>query len=214
MHRMLLREYFGGLKFNSDKDLPLQETVSEMPQEGAPFTVIGIIQRADKKNQNGRIYPYSVLKKECDRYMDLISQKTSFGELDHADDQVIALKNSSHIIEDLWWDGPEKKEVWGKIRLLNTPAGQIAKGIVMDGIPLGISSRAVGSIERNNSLDADVVQDDLQIIGWDIVGTPSTHAAFLRPQGEKKPHIAVAESKIITTRDKIKETLKELLKKQ
>ncbi len=215
MHRMILKEYFGGFRFDKQ---PLNELKIEGgPSSGnEPFTVVGIIQRADQKNQNGRIYPYEILKKECDRYMDLIKQKNSFGELDHTDEQIVSLKNSSHIIEDLWWDGPDKKEVWGKIKLLNTPSGEIAKSIVSDGIPLGISSRAIGSVSRDDRQDADIVQDDLMLMCWDLVGSPSTHSAFLRMQENTKSSskVSVVENKVISGEDRIKETLRELLKKK
>lgn len=173
-----------------------------------PITVVGVIQRADAKNQNGRVYPYSILKKEVDRYLnEVVKPGHAMGQLDHIDSPVIELDKVSHLIEDVWWDGPDSKDLYGKIRLLNTPKGQIAQQIVREGIPLGISSRAIGSISKNESQSADVVGEDLQLICWDLVGTPSTHQAYLRLHENFDP------SKVMPQPIRIKNVLKELLKK-
>lgn len=186
----------------------------EADQSGKPIVLKGIIQRADAKNQNGRIYPYKVLKKECDRYMeDFCKRGLALGELDHEDSPVIQLKNVSHIVENLWWDGPEQKEVHGSVRLLNTPAGKIAKDLVLDGIPIGISSRAVGSLSKNEGHDdADVVSEDLNLICWDLVATPSTHEAYLKLHESKEIKNFDAR-KILPPEYRIRQALEELLKK-
>lgn len=197
----LLKEY---TTITTTKDL-LKE-YAENPSK--PITVVGVIQRADAKNQNGRIYPYEILKKEVDRYInEVIREGVAVGELDHRDTPEIQWKNASHLIEDVWWDGPEKKDLCGRIRLLNTPSGQIARNIVLEGIPLGISSRAVGSLSRNESKGADIVGEDLNIVGWDIVVHPSTQKAFLAMNESYDPR------KNIPKENRIKSTLRELLKK-
>lgn len=207
--KLLLREHVSQLKLDT-KQIRL---LKEQAEAGEPLSVVGIIQRADAKNQNGRIYPYEVLKKECERYKnEFVDAGRALGELDHTDDSVIQLKNVSHLIEDLWWDGPNRKEVWGRIKLLPTPAGEIAKKIALSGIPLGISSRAVGSLSKNESKDGDVVGEDLNIICWDLVGTPSTHNAYLKMH-ESKPTTNFNESKILPASYRLKSTLQELLKK-
>lgn len=173
-----------------------------------PITVVGIIQRADAKNQNGRIYPHDILKKEVDRYLNEVVKKgVAVGELDHTDTPIVEYKNASHVIDDIWWDGPDQKEVWGKIRLLDTPAGNIAKTIVKSGIPLGISSRAVGSVSKNESKGADVVGEDLQVVCWDIVAHPSTTNSYLKIHESFDPY------KNLPKANKIVQTLKELLRK-
>lgn len=173
-----------------------------------PFTVVGVIQRADAKNQNGRIYPYNILKKEVERYLnEVVKPGHAMGQLDHIDSPVIELDKVSHIIEDLWWDGDDGKDLMGRIRLLNTPKGQVAKEIVKEGIPLGVSSRAVGSVSKNESQGADVVGEDLQLICWDLVGTPSTHEAYLRLNEGFDPR------KVLPPPVRIKSVLQELLKK-
>lgn len=187
-------------------------------KEGKPITVVGVIQRADAKNQNGRVYPYNVLKKEVDRYKDeVVGKGIGLGQLDHIDSPVIELKDVSHIIDDIWFGEEEhnKKDVFGKVRILNTPRGAIAKEIVLQGIPLGISSRAVGSVkkvQKEGLGEVDEVGDDLQIVCFDLVGQPSTHSAFL------KLHEAIEiknfdKTKILPASIRINETLKELLKK-
>ena len=126
----------------------------------------------------------------------------------NCDSPVISLKNASHIIEDLWWAGSDNKEVYGKIRLLDTPNGNIAKSIVLSGIPLGISSRAVGSVKKVN--DVDVVDEDLQLICFDIVSNPSTSNAYLNLQEIKNFN----PRKILPAEIRIKEILDELLNKK
>lgn len=195
---------------------PGQETLTEMKKtvaEGGPLIIKAVIQRADAKNQNGRIYPYKILKEKCDEYKEkIISVGNALGELDHEDSPVINVKNASHVIDDIWWDGPEGKDVYGSIRILPTPMGDIAKNIILAGVPLGISSRAVGSVSKNEAQGYDVVQEDLQIICWDLVGTPSTHNAFL------KLHEAIDlgnydASKAFPKEVRIREALNELLRK-
>lgn len=186
----------------------------QMKAEGQPIIVTGVIQRADAKNQNGRIYPYSILKKECDRYLEeAVKKGLAMGELDHTDEPIIQLKNVSHVIDDVWWDGPDKKDVVGKIRLLPTPAGKIAESIVMSGIPLGISSRAVGSVSKNEAQGVDMVGEDLNIICWDLVGTPSTDNAFLRIH-EAKEIKDFNPRKILPPKIRLEQALKELLGKE
>lgn len=203
--KFLLKE-FTSIRLNEERIKQLQEDVNS----GRPLVVTGVIQRADAKNQNGRIYPKNILKKECDRYLEeIVRNGMAIGELDHADDSVVHLQNASHIIDDLWW---EDNDVLGKIKLLNTPAGNIAKTIVLSGIPLGISSRAVGSVSKNESTGADVVGEDLQIVAWDLVGVPSTHGAYLKMH-EAKIIKNFDESKIYPPKFRVKQILSELLKK-
>lgn len=186
----------------------------QMKADGQPIVVIGIIQRGDQKNQNGRIYPYNILKKECDRYLeDVVRKGLAIGELDHTEEPVIQLKNVSHVIDDIWWDGPEKKDVYGKIRLLSTPAGKIAENILLSGIPLGISSRAVGSVSKNEAQGVDIVGEDLNIICWDLVGTPSTNDAYLRLH-EAREIKDFDPNKVLPPKMRLEQALKELLGKE
>ena len=202
MSQILLKEYF--------QLTPTKEVISEAKealQEGGPMIVKGVIQRADAKNQNGRIYPVKILKKEMDRYVsEYVNKGTALGELDHTEEPVIALQNVSHRIVEVTWDG---NDVHGKVQLLNTPKGKIAQELVLSGVPLGISSRAIGSVSKNEDKDgADVVQDDLQMICFDLVGTPSTHGAFL---GESRVITNFDKRKILPPEVRIKEVLSDIL---
>jgi hypothetical protein len=135
----------------------------------------GKLQHADEKNGNGRIYPREILEREINKYInEQIKTRTSTGELDHPDSDIINLKNISHIITNVTWKGDE---VWGTIELLNTPSGKIAQEIVLAGIPLGISSRAMGSVKTLG--ETVEVQDDLSLLCWDLVSTPSTPKAYM-----------------------------------
>lgn len=154
-----------------------------------PLYLTGIIQKGDAPNRNGRVYPFSILKKECDRYMhEEVKDGQSYGELDHPESSTVPeLKNAAMTIEDIWYKGTE---VWGRIKLLNaympqSAPGLMARGIVLNGKTLGISSRALGSVYADQS-GYDVVEDDLEIICWDLVSRPSTFNANLAIQEANK----------------------------
>lgn len=201
----LLREFFE-FKIDDKTRAMLKESI----HNDGPVYLEGVIQRADAKNQNNRIYPYEILKKQCDKYInEFVASGRALGELDHADSPVIEIKNVSHVIESLDWDG---KDVRGRVRLLNTPNGLIAKSLVSEGIGLGISSRGLGSTSRNSEKDADVVQEDLQLICFDLVATPSTHNAYLKLT-ESKEIKNFNPRKILPSSMRITQTLNELLKK-
>lgn len=148
-----------------------------------PIYLIGIIQKGDAPNRNGRIYPFDLLRKECERYMnEEIKDGQSFLELDHpVESTVPEIKNAAATLEDIWFKGTE---VWGKVKLLNAYASAgdpalKARNIVLNGKTLGISSRALGSVYQNET-GYDVVEDDLDIICWDLVSRPSTYDANLK----------------------------------
>lgn len=136
--------------------------------------VKGILQKAETLNQNKRVYPREILKREIDNYQKLIQEKRAFGELDHPEASVIELKNVSHVVRKTWWEGDD---VYGLVEILNTPAGRVAREIINAGLTLGISSRGVGSTRNEGGVD--VVQEDFMLICWDLVSEPSTPGAFL-----------------------------------
>jgi hypothetical protein len=151
-------------------------------QEEANGTVLvkGVLQRAAAENQNGRVYPRKVLEREAEKYQQLISERRALGELDHPDSSVINLKNVSHNIKKIWWEG---NDLCGLVEILSTPSGNILKELLRAGILLGISSRGMGSTRQleGNKLE---VQDDFELLGWDFVSNPSTHGAFMKPMNE------------------------------
>lgn len=138
----------------------------------------GILQKADTLNQNGRIYPMSVLEREIRNYQKFIAENRALGELDHPDSSVVNLKNVSHVIKEAYLD---RGVVYGTVELLDTPSGKILQSLVESGVKLGISSRGVGSVKKQG--DYHVVQDDFQLICWDYVSEPSTPGAFMLPEG-------------------------------
>ena len=151
----------------------------EVPS-GKKTMMTGVIQKADTLNQNGRIYPLAVLEREVRNYTKFILENRALGELDHPDSSVVNLKNVSHIMREVHMDGGT---VMGTIEVLDkTPSGAILKGLVDSGVKLGISSRGVGSTKKQG--EYYVVQDDYQIICWDMVSEPSTPQAFMIPEGK------------------------------
>lgn len=140
----------------------------------------GILQKADTLNQNGRIYPLSVLEREVRNYQKFIIENRALGELDHPDSSVVNLKNVSHLIREAYL---ENGTVYGVVELLNTPSGLILQSLVDSKVKLGISSRGVGSTRKQG--DYHVVQDDFQLICWDYVSEPSTPGAFMIPEGRR-----------------------------
>ena len=173
MERQLLVDY---IPFHVAK-LSLVES-KENPSD-KHMRVKGKLQEADVKNGNGRVYPLEILKKQIDEYIKgPVSSKTATGELDHPESYVINLNNVSHLITKVWWEG---NDVMGELLLLNTPSGKIAQEIVSAGIPLGISSRGMGSIKQIG--ESVEVQDDFELLTWDLVSVPSTPNAYMKPVG-------------------------------
>lgn len=156
-------------------------SLNESVKDGK-FLVSGVLQRAEAKNQNGRVYPEEILKRESQKYMDnFVKQRRAMGELDHPESSVVNLKNVSHNIVDMNWDG---KDLVGSVEILPTPSGNILRELLNSGILLGISSRGMGSVKKDMKENADVVQDDFELIAFDFVSNPSTHGAFMYPQGK------------------------------
>ena len=142
--------------------------------------VKGVLQRAGAENQNGRVYPREILEREIKKYQTLINERRALGELDHPDSSVINLKNVSHNVKEVHWEG---NDVVGTVEILPTPSGNILKELLRADILLGISSRGMGSTE---SIGGGKVRvgEDFELIGWDFVSNPSTHGAFMTPMNE------------------------------
>jgi|TARA_R110001592_G_scaffold226850_1_gene483056 hypothetical protein len=136
--------------------------------------VEGILATAEVKNGNGRFYSKDLWEREINKYQVLVDENRALGELDHPDDTIINLKNVSHNISDMWWDGDN---VMGKIEILPTPAGNILKALVESGITVGVSSRGMGSLKPMGEVQE--VQDDFELLCWDFVSTPSNPDSFM-----------------------------------
>jgi len=170
---MLLQEY---RQFKVDKLL-----VERSIKENKPLMVSGIIQRAEAKNQNGRVYPKDILEREIKKYAEgPVKERRATGELDHPESSVINLQNVSHNIVEIKMKG---NDVYGKVEILSTPAGNILKELFRSGITVGISSRGMGSVKENMTEGTVEVQDDFELLCFDFVSTPSTHGAFMSPVG-------------------------------
>jgi hypothetical protein len=156
----------------------LQSIKEGMEKSGGKVLLKGILQRANTVNQNGRIYPKSILDREILNYQKFIRENRALGECDHPEHSVIELKNASHIVREAYMQGDD---VYGTVELLDTPSGQILKSLVMSGVTLGISSRGVGSVKSQGG--NQIVQDDFQLICFDMVSEPSTPGAFMMKEG-------------------------------
>ena len=148
--------------------------------EGGRTLVKGILQRAGAENQNGRVYPMEILRREAQKYEQLIKERRALGELDHPDSSVFNLKNVSHNIKEIHWEG---NDLCGTVEILPTPSGNILKELLRAGILLGISSRGMGSVSPMGEGKVKV-GEDFELIGWDFVSNPSTHGAFMVPVNE------------------------------
>jgi hypothetical protein len=160
------------------------------------------LQEADAVNGNQRVYPREVLLREIENYQKLVQDRRSLGECDHPDDSVINLRNASHMVNRIWWEG---NSVLGTVKVLNTPAGNILRGLYESGVKFGFSSRALGSLQEGKGGD-QVVQDDLQLISFDAVSEPSAPGAYIM-EGKKSMDL----SQIFTKGDRINRALNEIL---
>ena len=159
------------------------EQINEsMKGNNGKLIVKGVLQRAEAKNQNGRIYPREILFREAKKYAkEFIKQRRAMGELDHPESSVVNLQNVSHNVKEMHWEGDN---LLGTVEVLGTPSGNILKNLFEAGIKLGISSRGMGSVESVNEGEAQEVQDDFELIAFDFVSNPSTHGAFMHPMNE------------------------------
>ena len=158
-----------------------QQITESMSTNDGKLVVKGVLQRADAKNQNGRVYPKDLLMREAKKYTEnFIQQKRALGELDHPDSSVVNLQNASHNVMEMHFNG---NDLVGTVEVLGTPSGNILKELFKSGIKLGISSRGLGSVE-NIGEGAQEVQPDFELIAFDFVSNPSTHGAFLSPMNE------------------------------
>ena len=194
---MLLTEY---RPFNVDKQL-----VEASIKANKPLIVSGVLQRANSKNQNERVYPKDILAREMRSYMEgPVREKRALGELDHPESSVINLQNVSHNVVKCWWEGDD---VMGDVEILPTPAGNILKALFASGITIGISSRGMGSVSDNLSEGTVEVQDDYDLLCFDFVSTPSTQGAFLSPKGLNEGKIQIPEYKYTNVNNIIRDII-------
>tara|TARA_R110002073_G_scaffold332416_1_gene518486 strand:- start:116 stop:745 length:630 start_codon:yes stop_codon:yes gene_type:complete len=191
------------------------EQINESIKNNGRLIVKGVLQRAEAKNQNGRVYPRETLVREAGKYAEVqIKERRALGELDHPDSSVVNLNNVSHNILEMHWKGDDLE---GTVEVLGTPAGNILKELFKSGIKLGISSRGLGSVEEvNEGEDGEKtvkVQPDFELIAFDFVSNPSTHGAFLSPTNEGKLHEGVGTRKGVCCHDcKIEDIINDIFR--
>lgn len=193
----ILREY---LTLSYDKNI-----VNEAKEKGINIVLKAILQRADAENQNHRIYPRGILEREVSNYQKAIAEGRATGELDHPESSIVSLQNVSHIIREIGWNG---NEVVGAIEILNTPKGKIAQDLISAGVRLGVSSRGVGEVIRNEA-GCDVVDESFMLVAFDLVSEPSTQEAWLH---ENKQVTVDDIRKMVPKQDRISRIVNEILK--
>ena len=198
MSKKVLREYYALCEGGVCQDL-LTEREKKYIADGG-MILSGIMQKADTVNGNGRLYPYKILSKEAENYKKIVKENRALGELDHPDDSVINLRNASHMVTDIWMEG---KDVMGKIKVLDTPSGGILRSLVESGVTLGISSRGMGSVTESNG--QTIVEEDFQLICFDMVSEPSTPGAFMMKEAKDY------KNQVFTRADRINRLLNEVL---
>ncbi len=200
---ILLREYYELCEGGICQDLLTEEEKLRVKNEGVMY-MSGIMQMADTKNGNGRVYSREILEREAQNYRKAVRERRALGELDHPESSVVNLSNASHLVVDIWM---EENKVMGKIEVLNTPSGQILKQLIESGVKLGISSRGLGSVKEVG--EKIEVQDDFQLICFDMVADPSTPNAYMKTVAENKNL-----STHLTKSDKISRSLNSILRKK
>ena len=159
---------------------PIQLHEGAKAPSGNPL-VEGILATAEVKNGNGRYYPKELWEREIDKYMSCVKENRATGELDHPDSTIISLKNVSHIIRDIWWNGDK---VMGKLEILPTVSGDILKALIDNNVMVGVSSRGMGSLKQIG--ETMEVQDDFELLCWDFVSTPSNPGSYMNLVKEGK----------------------------
>jgi hypothetical protein len=181
----ILIEYDAGyINPNEGRNLDILKESRNMLYHSKPFEFYAVLQKYNTPNRNGRVYPEKILKREADNYKKMIEKGTSLSELNHPESSLIDLDRVSHIITEVWWDGPV---LLGKLKLLTSPGfhergivstkGDLAANYLRQGVTLGISSRGVGSLKKVG--EQNEVQDDFELICFDLVSSPSTPGAYL-----------------------------------
>lgn len=209
--KLLLQEYFAlcpngvcSLGGEQDSSLLTESEQKDIADNGAMY-LTGIMQRADAKNNNMRVYPYNTLYREIEAYQKAINERRSTGSLDHKDDSIVTLQDACILVTKIWWEG---KDVWGKMKVTSNRQGKDLRALISDGIQVGISSRGLGSISESSS--GLIVEDDFQLICFDIVSDPSTHGAFMRPTALNEGQIRQLTSNL-TKADRINRALQDVL---
>jgi len=190
--RGILVEYDAGyIDPNERRNLSMIRENRDMLDHSKPFEFYAVLQKYNTPNRNGRIYPEKILKREAENYKKMIQKGTALSELNHPESSLIDLDRVSHAITDIWWEGPV---LLGKLKLLTSPGfhergivstkGDLAANYLRQGVTLGISSRGVGSLKKVG--EQNEVQDDFELICFDLVSSPSTPGAYLFSEPDQR----------------------------
>jgi hypothetical protein len=189
-------------------------------EHSKPFEFYATLQKWGVPNRNGRVYPEKILRRESDKYQDAIKRGMSISELNHPESSLIDLDRVSHLITEMWWEG---NVLMGKIKLLTTPGfhergivsskGDVAANMMRQGVTMGVSSRGVGSLKKVG--EQNEVQDDFELICFDLVSSPSTPGAYLfnNPEDRVKYEENLDEEKKQHIKDHGMEKSVDLMKK-
>ena len=189
--KLILIEYDAGfVNPTTDTNKYIMESKNYL-DHSQPFEFYAVLQKYDTPNRNGRVYPERILKRESENYKKMIEKGISLSELNHPESSLIDLDRVSHIITEVWWEG---NTLMGKLKLLTSPGfhergivstkGDMAANYLRQGVTLGISSRGVGSLKKVG--EQNEVQDDFELICFDLVSSPSTPGAYLFLNKEDK----------------------------
>jgi hypothetical protein len=190
--RGILVEYDAGyIDPNERRNLSMIRENRDMLDHSKPFEFYAVLQKYNTPNRNGRIYPEKILKREAENYKKMIQKGTALSELNHPESSLIDLDRVSHMITDIWWEGPV---LLGKLKLLTSPGfhergvvstkGDLAANYLRQGVTLGISSRGVGSLKKVG--EQNEVQEDFELICFDLVSSPSTPGAYLFSEPDQR----------------------------
>tara|TARA_R110000824_G_C15179738_1_gene673648 strand:- start:1106 stop:1717 length:612 start_codon:yes stop_codon:yes gene_type:complete len=198
-NKLVLREYYALCEGGVCQDL-LTEDEKRFVKDGG-MILSGKLQEADCKNGNGRVYSEAILVREVKNYKKVVKEQRAVGELDHPDNSVVSLERVSHRVTDIWM---ENAAVMGKIKVLDTPSGKTLRALVEGGCQMGISSRGVGTVSESDGLTR--VNDDFQLICFDMVSEPSTPGAYMNLAESK-----IQMDKVFTKADRINRALNNIL---
>ena len=195
--KMVIREYYELCDGGICQDLLTEAEKSYVANGG--MILSGVIQRCGVPNGNGRIYTEGVLKREIDLYQKLVEESRALGELDHPESNIVNLATVSHKMTEVWM---EDNDVYGKLQVLDTPSGKILRALVEGGCKIGISSRGTGTLSEGPR--GSVVNEDFQLICFDMVSEPSTSGAFMMKENKN--------NNVITKADKINRIIQDILR--
>jgi hypothetical protein len=188
----ILVEYDAGyINPTESRNVEIIRESNGMLDHSKPIEFYAVLQKYNTPNRNGRTYPEKILKREAENYKKMIQKGTALSELNHPESSLIDLDRVSHAITEVWWEG---NVLMGKIKLLTSPGyhesgicstkGDLAANYLRQGVTLGISSRGVGSLKKIG--EQNEVQDDFELICFDLVSSPSTPGAYLFLNKEDK----------------------------